>query len=578
MTTGSRRFAPALVLPLLLTLGAPALPAAGPVPDSATIRAKVRAAAASPPSVYRETDETVSSNGSTTIEHDYVTAAGRRFTFDNGPFHTERGVSGGDSWRMNDNGQVVLEQPDPGLATREQTATTVAAIHAPVEGYVIATLNAQGHGVKDYVDGATWRIVRREQVTVNGTIATTYDDVRADHGRTFAHHLHVENGYANTTEDVRVTEYVPDDVTAADVAVPRPRRALVEFPTGVAQAELPAKFGRSHVTVRVAIGDRGLDFVLDSGSSGITIDPAVARELGLPEFGKRSQVTAGRYTTARTIVPEMRIGTLTMHDVAVQEVPQGWNTDQGVKEVGLLGFDFLAELGVTIDYEHQRVTVVPGRAYVPPADPHTIALDVRVGGGQPRTTVAVNGAIGERWIVDTGGGGTFLIFDYFARRHPEALRDQGGGGRARGRQLRGIGGDIDTEPYQIASVKLANVNFANFVGYRVVGRGSYAQKDDGLIGVEFLRLFTLGFDYGNSRVYLVPNRDGRVAMGHQVISAGLVLPLLLALGAPAPPATSRTWRRFARTSTLPPERCPRPIAKPTRRSPPTGPRRSSTTT
>ena len=42
--------------------------------------------------------------------------------------------------------------------------------------------------------------------------------------------------------------------------------------------------------------------------------------------------------------------------------------------------------------------------------------------------------------------------------------------------------------------------------------GAYAQNDDGIIGVDFLRLFTIGFDYANSRVYLVPNRDGRAAM------------------------------------------------------------------
>jgi hypothetical protein len=66
---------------------------------------------------------------------------------------------------------------------------------------------------------------------------------------------------------------------------------------------------------------------------------------------------------------------------------------------------------------------------------------------------------------------------------------------------------------QIASLKLGNVNFTGFTAYRVVGRGTYAQNDDGIVGVEFLRLFTLGFDYAHSRIYLVPNSSGRAAMG-----------------------------------------------------------------
>ena len=491
----------------------PVLPAgADEVPDLAVLRERIRTSGGPIPESWRETDETISSDGTTTIERDYRRGKDFRFTFDTGPFHTERGVSGGQVWHMNDNGQVVVDQPDPGKATREQTTTTVTAVHTPVEGFVIAILNAQGRGQREYVDGATWRVVRREQLTTNGTIVSAFDDVRLDHGRTFAHHVHVENGYAHTTSDLRVVEWAPEDVAAADVAMPGPRRTLVTFPPGGGLVELPANFGRSHIYVRVNVGGRGLDFVLDSGAGGITIDSDVARELGLKEFGKHSAVTAARYTTARTIIPEMRIGSLVMRDVSVQEVPHGWNTAPGVKEVGLLGFDFLAELGVTIDYEHKRVTVVPGRDYVPPADPATIPLDVRVGGGQPRATVAVNGALGERFIIDTGGAGTFLIFDYFARRHPEALFDRGGGGVQRMRTLTGIGGAFEVEPYQIESLKLASVNFTDWVGYRVKG-SSYAQNDDGIVGVEFLRLFTLGFDYGHSRMYLVPNETGRTAMG-----------------------------------------------------------------
>jgi clan AA aspartic protease (TIGR02281 family) len=497
---------------LLVPAASPAL-SADTLPDVAAIREKIRAASGPRATSYHETDETVRSNGVTIVEHDFVRGDDHRYTFDAGRFHTEIGHYKLDDWHMNDNGQVVIDEPDPGKATAEPLKTTVSAIHSPVEGYAISTLNAHGHGRKEYVDGSAWRVVRVDVLTLNGTIVTTYDDVRLDHGRTFAHHVHVENGYAHTTSDLRITEYTPQDVPEREVEIPNPRRALVEFGPGGSPVELPTTFGDSHVYVRVTINGRGLDFVLDTGASGITIDSGVARQLGLPEYGVHSEVTAGRYTTARTVIPEMRIGSLVMHDVAVQEVPHGWNTAPDVKEVGLLGFDFIAELGVTIDYEHRRVTVVPAANYVAPTDPHAIPLNVRIGDGAPAATATLNGAVGERWILDTGGAGTFMVFDYFARRHPEALRDRGGGNtNDRQVQLYGIGGDIKARPYQIESLKLANVNFKDFVGYRVTG-GSYDDADDGIIGVGFLRLFTLGLDYANSRVYLVPNSAGRRAMG-----------------------------------------------------------------
>lgn len=490
---------------------APALAAAS-VPDPAAIRAKIAAAEGALPEAYRELITETRSGGEAKREIRYTRGKDYRVVIDNGPFHTESGSYRGDDWHMNENGQVVAEQPDPGKATPDRTTTTVIAVHTPVEGYLIATLNARGSGLKEYVNGATWHVVRTERVTPSGTIVRTYDDVRADHGRTFAHHVHIEDGYARTSSDRRIEECVPDAVSEKNVAMPPPRRALVTFPAGTTQVELPTKFGEDHVYVRVMIGTRGLDFVLDTGASGITIDESVARELGLPTYGKHSEVTAGRHTSAMSIVPDMRIGPLQMRDVAVEVLPHGWRTAPDVKEVGLLGFDFLAELGVTIDYERQRVTVVPGELYKPPTDKYTIPLDVRIGDGTPNATVTLNGAVGERWTLDTGGSGTFMIFDYFARRHPEAMRDQGGGGIMREIEYYGIGGRIPTKPYQIASLRLANVNFTDFVGYRVTGNETYAEDEDGVIGVDFLHLFTLGLDYGNSRVYLVPNKLGRAAM------------------------------------------------------------------
>ncbi|HEY6236494.1 MAG TPA: aspartyl protease family protein, partial [Candidatus Elarobacter sp.] len=245
-----------------------------------------------------------------------------------------------------------------------------------------------------------------------------------------------------------------------------------------------------------------------------TIDSGVARQLGLHAYAERSAVTAQRYTTARTIVPEMHIGELVMRDVAVQMIPDSDEVEPGYKAVGLLGFDFLSELGVTIDYEKKQVTAVREPDYVVPKGNHVIALDVRIGDGSPYVNVKINGALSERFILDTGHAGTFMIFDAFARKHPEALVDKGGGGDLRNMEWYGVGGAIETRPYQLASVKVGALNFVDFVGYRVTNDRSYDfGSDDGVIGSDFLRLFTVGLDYAGGHVYLVPNTAGRKAMG-----------------------------------------------------------------
>lgn len=495
---------------LLLSAGAARADEA--LPDLAAVRAHMKQANLKP-AAWRETIVSTSTDGlSTTVQHLHRGDDWRDIV-ERGPFHTEEGEVKGDAWHQNDNGQTVADEPDPGHAAAEKTTTTLSRVHAPVEAYVIAVLNAHGWGDKEYVDPASWLVVRRETIGASGTVVTRYDDVRAEAGRTFAHHWVTENAYSRTTHESRITAYGVSDVSADDVAMPPNRRTLVTFPPGVSAVPLPVKFGSEHVFVRITIGGRGLDFVLDTGASGITLDNEVARQLGLTAYGTHSAITAQRYTTARTIVPEMRVGQLTMKNVAVQLVPDGANQAFGVKTVGLLGFDFLAELGVTIDYEHERVTAVPEPAYAAPAGKYVIPIDVRIGDGSPLVSVAVNGALGERFTLDTGGAGSFMIFDTFARKHPEALHDEGGGDQfARAMTFEGIGGAIRTQPYQIKNLKLGPISFIDFVGYRVTSATSYEGDDDGIIGADFLKMFTLGLDYANSRVYLVPNSLGRRVM------------------------------------------------------------------
>jgi len=498
-----RRVALVLATILACTGAAPADPA---IPDSATIRAKVAAASGPLPNAWHEVDETVSSDGTTTIEHDYVRGDDWRYAYTDGPYRSQDGSFKGQRWHQNENGQTVLDQPDPGLAGEvDEETTTVRRVQTPVDGYVIETMNKLGYGTRQYVDPTTWRTVRRERVEANGTITTTYDDFRLEAGRTFAHHDHVDNGIERTTQDVRIVSYDHDPVTEAEIAIPPPRRQLVEFPVGVHRVTLPTQFLDSDIVLRVDINGRGLDFVLDTGAAGIVIDSEVAKQLGLALHAPHSEVTAQRYNAAETIVPEMHVGTLTMHDVAVHVAPNGWQAGPYIKAVGLMGFDFLAELGVRLDYEHHQVVVVPESEFVPPTDPHTVPIDVRVGEGELYTSVAVNGVLGERWALDTGADATFLIFDAFARRHPEAMRDEHNQGRYSDPvSFSGVGGAFDTKPYDIAKLQLGNLVFTDFIGYRVTEKGAYDWSSDGLIGTHFLRLFIVDLDYVESRVYLTP--------------------------------------------------------------------------
>ena len=220
----------------------------------------------------------------------------------------------------------------------------------------------------------------------------------------------------------------------------------MEFPAGTAAVDLPVQFG-SHIYATVTIGGTGYQFVLDTGASGIAVDSKVAQVLGLRLYGEHGHVVAGRTTVARSVVPEMRIGSLVMRDVAVGVVPLGSIDRGGVRMAGLLGFDFLAQLGVTIDYERRRVSVVPSAAFRPPEESHTFALAARLGRGVPLVSISLDGMLAERFVLDTGGVGNFLVFDYFMRRNPYAFRETADAFPfARNPKLSGVGGAFSVAP------------------------------------------------------------------------------------------------------------------------------------
>jgi predicted aspartyl protease len=271
---------------------------------------------------------------------------------------------------------------------------------------------------------------------------------------------------------------------------------------------LPSTFADDgHVLVRLTINGRGLDFLLDSGASSITIDPGVAQQLRLT-VSKRDQssANAGRFMTGAAVVPLMTVGDLTMRGAVVSIVPLGFDFP-GEKAVGLLGFDFICESSITIDYEHKTVTAERFGSYAAPEGPHVIALPLRLGSQVPMTSVIINGAIAERMMIDTGAAGPFVLFDYFQRRHPETLPAV-----RQGVRMNGAGGEFDAHRAQFDAVTIGNVKFAHFVGYLVASRSSYSGDADGVIGPDFLHFFDVHLDYPNGTIYLVPNALGQRSM------------------------------------------------------------------
>lgn len=460
-----------------------------------------------------------------------------------GPFRTARGSWHGQHWHQNENGETVLDRPEPSQ-TEHALTQTVARVREPVDAWELTTTFSSGHVVRLYYDPRTYYVVRTEKAVAGHTSHTTYEDFRTDaHGRVrFWRYYGGDDRPDNDFDYHLVRDDSSAEISDAEVGIPRDRRALVEFPAGVDVVRLPARIDNNRIYVRLEVQGRGLDFLLDTGASNLTINDTVARELKLPLYGRATQTVAGSFVTGRVVAPLVTIGNLTMRDIVMRTVPLSSNESHDTRVVGLLGFDFLDAVALKIDYATGEVDAIRSNSLtVPPA---ATALDVRLNSGAPVAHAAVGEAAGDDFIIDTGAAFSFVVFQRFARAHPDAfppLED------TRVFYGNGVGGTMPYRKVEGKRVALGSWAFDDELGVEALSPNALGfDNEDGLIGADILKLFTLYLDYASNRIYLAPN--GRA-------------PMLEAAGAPAPFGVPHESLRAPGPSATPSAAHPRPASR-----------------
>ena len=440
-----------------------------------------------------------------------------------GPFLTMEGRYLGQSWRQDENGLTVLRQDIHQKTAISEKAIDAAFDHPETPGpgiellgettgekpaFVVQVHPSGGRLVWIFFDASSGLIVREESIVAERRVVTTYDDFRRTAGTTEAWHHHVSDGRPNNEEDWTLSALRVDaPIAGSDFAIPPDRRALLEFPAGVSDVRLPARIVEGKVVVRLTVGGRGLDFLLDSGAGDIAFDEGVAASLGLNPVGKQTQEVAGRFDRSRALVPQIGIGELRMRDVVVSILPFQSSPDASTRIVGLLGFDFFKNAVVRIDYERGTVDAIDPARFTPPA--RSVALPVALDDGVPLVPATVGDDKGNHFILDTGSAYT-IIFSGFATDHPQAVADQSGGAlerRAHGIvSARGVGGEVMLIPTELRMFRFGGSDFADYTAYVTRSARALEREDeDGLIGAPTLSRFVIFLDYSRQQVELVRN-------------------------------------------------------------------------
>ena len=439
-----------------------------------------------------------------------------------GPVTTQFGSFHGQRWRLNENG-ILIHQT--GVHKRNDVdrqalrsaslgptrdVTLAGEVDTPVAAFVLKVDPPDGRLKWLLIDKKTSLLDSEIDAYPERRLTTSYDDYRPVDGVMSAWHEHLSDGHPTNDVDYRVTSDVVNvPVTDDEIDIPSGGAPILSFPPDATIVRLPARLSYGTVVVRLMIEGRGLDFALDSGASGIVLDSEVARELGIKTFGRSIQNTAGEYEATQAVIPVIDIGQVTLHNTFVECLPFSQKLDFGTKIVGLLGFDFIANAIVSIDYDKGIVTASPPDTFAPPTN--GIELGATLDDGVPYVQAQVDNAVGDHFILDTGSTDV-MIFSQFADAHPDDVADEG-----LGRSLNainailpfvsasGVGGEIPETFSQVASYTFGTARFKDFLLSRTHGHTAFEGEDeDGLVGYTALRYFTVTLDYRNGTIYLKP--------------------------------------------------------------------------
>jgi hypothetical protein len=248
-----------------------------------------------------------------------------------------------------------------------------------------------------------------------------------------------------------------------------------------------------------------LNFILDTGSGGISLDSSTCQEFKIPVTATDTTITGigGIRKVAFAFDRILHLPNLTMehlnfhvNDYSVLSSVYGEKVD------GIIGYSFFSRYIVNINFDSLQISVYsPGNFRYPDQGttlhPAFTALPIQW------LTIKDKKKQSSNFYFDTGAGLCFLMSDKFAndssillsRRRPVVTQAEGMGGKLQMRLT--VIKEVKIGPYRFRRVPtyIYDDDY-NVTSYPFTG---------GLIGIDLLRRFNITLNYAKREIHLEPN-------------------------------------------------------------------------
>src|SRR5688572_366338 len=304
---------------------------------------------------------------------------------------------------------------------------------------------------------------------------------------------------------------------AQEEFVPPPAELLTSFPFKMLTGGI--------ITLKARVSDYKdtLNFILDTGSGGISLDSATVDALKVQtELSDRTiRGIAGirrvRFAYNRSMkLPGLKVDSLNFHINDYEILTSAY----GEKIDGIIGYSFLSRYIVMVNYDSLRIFVYSkGRMKYPRGGflikPSLINIPVF------SVNIKDEKELTPRFYFDTGAGMCLLLSSDFVsdsifispKRKFYVTQAEGLGGKAPMRQ--GVIKQVKIGPYKFKKVPTYIFDDEyNVTSYPYLG---------GLIGNDLLRRFNLIMNYERRDLYLIPNSHFKDAFDYSYTGLGIYM-------------------------------------------------------
>jgi len=308
---------------------------------------------------------------------------------------------------------------------------------------------------------------------------------------------------------------IPVHATAQDPRtggpVPKSRVAStnVRFAAGQNALKIPIELSKNLILLQVRVNDsQPLWFVFDTGANTSVIDARLANELKLQTRGRVGGTGGGGKFIVAELIPGVSLAVpgATVLNQTIAALPIDMlSAVLGKRISGIVGYDFIKQFAVEIDYAAKVINLYSPATFKPPVAAEFLPVKFVNGKAFVSARVKLEGrdAIEGNFMIDTGADGAMNLNAPFVKTNG-LLKSLPA---ARTSMSAGAGGSSKSFVARVQNIQIGRFVIADPLvelaqaGTEADTLTSYA----GDLGGEIFRRFTLILDYPRQRIILEPN-------------------------------------------------------------------------